>query len=326
MQADPGHTLTIAFADKFNEPHSGPFHFLDERHKKTFEKDFAECRTLKLSESNFAVVDGEYRFQTSWEGIHTEPNRLSCYSLSLPEFAVPTEIRFKDIHSDREYSKSVIRDDRRNRFVAYLEYRSSYGSFDFWLEVRFRRSDPDNFSRAKYNDEHMRQHGAQIHAYEHLVPTHLQGLVRQFFSPESEPLQPSSAEAALQLKLGLIPSVTLISADRVEIVGERTALQNSTEPKGSKPKLPDKLPPKVLDLSSNLDAARLTEAQYEVATLAWEYGFSIAKIAQRLGRNRASIQERLAAAKRKIEEARSSEKHARRRAIDPGLENSSEPT
>ena len=186
MQADPGRTLTIAFADEFDEPHSGPFHFLDEHYKNTFEKEFAECKTLKLSESNFSVVDDEYRFQTSWQGIPTQRNGLSCYSLSLPEFAVPTEVRFKDPHSGREYSKSVIRDNRLNRFVAYLRCRSSYGSFDFLLDVKFRR-DRDNFSRARYTDENTDRHRENIHAYEQLVPIHLQEIVRQFFSPLQRP-------------------------------------------------------------------------------------------------------------------------------------------
>jgi predicted DNA-binding protein YlxM (UPF0122 family) len=315
MQADPGRTLTIALADEFDEPHSGPFHFLDEHHKEIFEKGFAECKAWKLSESNFAVVDGDYCFRNSWQGIPTGRNCLSCYSLSLPEFAVPTEIRFKDPHSDREYSKSVIRDNRRNRFVAYLECRSSYGSFDFLLEVRFRR-DPDKFRSTTYTDKHMARHGAQIRAYESLVPVHLQAIVQQFISPNAGPLQLSPAGVPSQP--GLFPSVTLISTDRVEIVGERTAPQSSTEPNGSKPKHRDKLPPKKADLSSlYLDAARLTDAQREVASFAWEYGLSISEIARRLGKNRSSIQERLVAATKKIEEALSSEKQAMRRAKHP---------
>ena len=313
MQADPGRPLTIALADEFDEPHSGPFHFLDEHDKETFEKGFAECKAWKLSESNFAVVDGEHRFQTSRLGIPTGRNCLSCYSLLLPEFAVPTEIRFKDPRSDREYFKSVIRDNRRNRFVAYLECRSSYGSFDFLLEVKF-RSDRDNFRRAKYTDEHMSRHGAQIHACEQLVPTHLRRFVQQFLSPKAGPLHAGAPSQLSQLEL--IPSVT-ISADRVEIVGERTALQSSTEPKGNKPKLPDKLPPKKSHISDYLDAAGLTEAQHEAATLRWEYGLSVSKIARRLGKNRTSIQERLDAAKQKIAQSRSSEKRAMRRATHP---------
>jgi len=314
MQADPGRTLTIAFADEFDEPHSGPFHFLEDHFKNIFEKEFAECKTLKLSESNFSVVDNEYRFQTSWLGIPTQRNGLSCYSLTLPEFAVPTEVRFKDPHSDREYSKSVIRDNRLNCFVAYLRCRSSYGSFDFLLDVKF-RMDRDNFPRARYTDEHTDQHRENIHAYEQLVPIHLQEIVRQFFSPGAGQLQRPSAGALSQpSQPSLFPSETLTSTGRVEIVGERTGVQTPSEPKESKLALSDK---KKMDLSKYFDGAGLTEAQYEVATLAWEYELPISEIARRLGRHRKSIEERLASAKKRIAQASSSEKQAMRRAAHP---------
>jgi hypothetical protein len=110
----------------------------------------------------------------------------------------------------------------------------------------------------------MTRHGSQIQAYEQLMPAHLQQFVRQFFFPKAGPLH---AEAPSQLNLELVPSVTLISADRVEIVGERTAPQNPTEPKESKPNLPDKLPPKKQDLSRLFDDAGLTDRQREIMEL-----------------------------------------------------------
>lgn len=73
MQGLPDRPLTIAFADELDEPHDCPFHFLDGRYKDIFEKGFAECKALKLPESNFAIANGEYRFRTSWKGIPTYP-------------------------------------------------------------------------------------------------------------------------------------------------------------------------------------------------------------------------------------------------------------
>jgi hypothetical protein len=314
MLANPGQTLTIAFADAFDEPHSGPFHFLDERHKKNFEKEFAECETLKLSESSFKIVNDEYHFNTSWHGIPTDATRLSCYSLSLPEFAVPSSIQFKDPHSGREYSKSIVRDDSRNRFVAYLECRSSYGSFDFLLEVTFRRDHAENFRTAKYSDECVAAPDGQINAYESLVPHHLQGLVKQFLSPNFPTLQPLPKGSPSQP--GLFPPVTLISTDRIEIIGGAGS-DRLTESKGSKRKGADALPPKKHDMSNFLDGAKLTDAQREVAILAWEYELSVSEIARRLGKHRASIEERLSAAQKKVNEAQSSQKHAMRRAAHP---------
>ena len=159
MQPDPGRPLTIAFLDAFDEPRSGPFYFTDEHNKKKFAKGFAKCTALKLSKSRFFKVDGEYHFQSHWQGIPTERNGLSCYSLSLPQFAVPTKIRFKDPHSDHEYSKAVVRDDRRKCFVAYLRCSSRHGTFEFSLEVGFRH-DPDKFPRYEFKDEPTAGHGA----------------------------------------------------------------------------------------------------------------------------------------------------------------------
>jgi hypothetical protein len=246
MQADPGRPLAIARADEFDEPHNGPFHFLDGHYRETFEKGFAECKAWKLSEDNFVVANGEYLFRICWQGIPTHRNCLSCYSLSLPEFAVPIEIRFEDPLSDREYSKSVVRDSRHNRFVAYLECRSSYGSFDFLLEARFRR-DEDNFRSAKYRDEHTTRPGAHVQSYEHLVPKDVQSFVQHFLDPKTGPLTPSFAGTPSQLEL--IPSVALISANRVEVVSGRTPPQKTSQSEGSARKVHRKLPLKGTDFA-----------------------------------------------------------------------------
>jgi DNA-binding CsgD family transcriptional regulator len=333
MQARPGSPITIARVDEFDEPHCGPFHFLDGQYRDTFEKGFAECKAWKLSESDFNLADGVYQFRTSWEGIPTERNSLSCYALSLPEYAVPIEIRFEDPHSDREYFKSVVRDTRRNRFIAYLECRSSYGLFDFLLEARF-RSDPENFRSARYKDEHLTKPGAHVHPYKGLVPADSWPLVQQFLSqnragtpnpehkafrtfahvptsitgtrpPRSEspePLQLSFTGMPSQLEVS--PSVTLISAENVQmIVGTlaEAATQNSTDPKGNLPKLPAK--PKQ-DLSEMFDGAHLTEKQREVISLRLEYGINFSKIASRLGLSRKTVFEHYKAAERKLQDAR----------------------
>jgi DNA-binding CsgD family transcriptional regulator len=300
MRARPGSPITIARADEFDDPHSGPFHFLDGHYRDTFEKGLAECKAWKLSESNFTLADGVYRFRTSWEGIPTERNSLSCYSLSLPEFAVPIEIRCTDPHSGREYSKSVVRDSQHNRFVTYLECRSSYGTFDFLLEARF-RNDRDNFRSARYTDDHVIRRGANIHPYSQLVPKDLQGFVQHFLYPNSGALTPSFGGAPSQL--GLIPSVTLISAEQVQIVNGQAPVQNPTEPGKNLPKLPHQ---PSQDLSEMFDGANLTEKQREVISLRLEYGENFSRIARRLHLSRKTVSEHYEAAARKLREARKS--------------------
>lgn len=183
MQADYGDRLIVAFADEYEEPRSGPFHFLDDRHESAFQKAFAECKRRRVSSSRFFERNGISHFVTSWAGIPTERQRLSYYAICLPEHAIPTSVRFTDPRSGWEYKKAIVRDDQRQRFILYLECRSSNGTFDFALEVDF-RVDEDNFALAEFSDENTSPYGAYIDAYEYLLPQHDQVFVQQFFSKE----------------------------------------------------------------------------------------------------------------------------------------------
>jgi len=193
LSAPEGH-LTVAFADEYDKPHSGPFHFLDAQSENAFQKSFADCKRCRLPKSRFSEVGGKSFFKTEWEGIPTERNSLSYYALSLPKFAVPTHILFKDPHSDKVFSKNVVRDDKSQRFITYLGCRSSYGSFDFSLTVKFRK-DKDNFLRAEYSDEHLARH-VQFPPYEHLLLPEQRYSVDRFFA--QNPGLPQAAPDARQ--------------------------------------------------------------------------------------------------------------------------------
>jgi hypothetical protein len=154
MAAEPGHRLTVGFADEFTDPRSGPFHFIAERNEKAFAEGFANREVRKLSELLFAVSGDEYRLELPWQG------RQRFYALSLPEFAVPSEIRVKDPHSNKPLYKCVVRDDQRNRFVIYINRQWSRADFDFVLVVRFRIEDRKKFVDAKMPyDEYMSRYG-----------------------------------------------------------------------------------------------------------------------------------------------------------------------
>ncbi|MBC9248389.1 hypothetical protein H4P12_17115 [Paracoccus sp. 11-3] len=180
MKAGSGDHVTVAFADEYDEPRSGPFHFLDRKQERAFSEGFAECSARKLTASRYRVTERGYEFNTSWRGVLTERGRLSYYAVSLPEHAIPVSVRFFDLRSGREYQKSVNRDDQRKRFVLYLECRSSHGSFDFGLEVRFVVSAED-FYAAQYVDESTTGYGAHPDAYEYLLRDGQQHVVQQFF-------------------------------------------------------------------------------------------------------------------------------------------------
>jgi len=183
MQAGAGERLTVAFADEYDDERSGPFHFLNDRHERQFQKAFAECKVRKVSEARFSSSNGNFRFLTSWAGIPTERQRLSYYALCLPEHALPVRVTFTDPRSGREYKKAVVRDGLRRRFVLYLECRSSHGSFDFTLDVEFRANEGD-FQSFTFRDEMTSPYGAHLEAYEYVLPPHEKVVVQQFFSTE----------------------------------------------------------------------------------------------------------------------------------------------
>ena len=154
MAAEPGHRLTVGFADEFTDPRSGPFHFTSERNEKAFAEGFANRDVRRLSESLFSVSGDEYRLELPWQG------RQRFYALSLPEFAVPSDIKVTVPHSNKPLYKYVVRDDQRNRFIIYINRQWSRADFDFVLVVRFKIGDRKKFVDAKIPyDVYMSRYG-----------------------------------------------------------------------------------------------------------------------------------------------------------------------
>ncbi len=159
MNSDQSRQLTVAFADEYDEPRNGPFHFLEEKHEQQFETGFANCSVRMLTSDRFHKTQDGYEFKTYWRGIPTQKTKTSYYALSLPENTIPTLIRFNDPRSNLEFQKSVGKDLRRNCFVLYLECRSAYGSFDFDLHTQF-SAPTEGFQAAEYNDDTTTDHYA----------------------------------------------------------------------------------------------------------------------------------------------------------------------
>ena len=123
-----------------------------------------------------------YHFETAWRGLSTERHSLSYYALSLPEFGVPSKISIVDPHSlNRNYRKTVTRDDQRKRFVIYLECRSQLGSFDFDLACDF-VIDPRSFANASYHDGTSDEYGNDPNFYRWMLDEQQQAKVVQFFA------------------------------------------------------------------------------------------------------------------------------------------------
>jgi len=264
MYAEPGRHLRVAFVDESEIPRSGPFHFLDRRDERRFEAGFAHCTLWKLSRSKFITKSGEFVFKHSWRGIPTEQGFLSCYTLSLPEFAVPTCVEFKDRHAARLDADKIIRDDQRNRIVLYFECRAANGydsSFSSHVAFRIDRSDFRNFES--------REHNNQL-PYECSLKPDEKLTILQFLSQEVGALL------------------------RPKIAPQRAAS------KEAKSNAPDELLAKRKDYSRFFIDAKLTDRQREVASLRWESGLPVLAIAKRLGTHKSTIEEHLALAQRKL--------------------------
>ena len=182
MQPDFRKPLIVAFGDEYDEPRGGPFHFLDERYDSVFRESWASCRVRKVGGARFRKEDKFYTFETSWLGIPTQRHSLTYYALSLPEFAIPESIELTDPHRfGKQYGKSVYRDDQRNRFVVYLECRSSRGTFDFDLRAMF-RINPRDFNTWVYSDEHADAYERRYDEYRHFIPREQTNRIQHFFA------------------------------------------------------------------------------------------------------------------------------------------------
>ncbi|OYE00197.1 hypothetical protein [Nostoc sp. 'Peltigera membranacea cyanobiont' 232] len=171
--------IVVAFADEYEEPREGPFYFLDKQQAQSFARGFAECESRRLGKKYFRCLEDSYQINLSWYGISTEWNKLSLYSLSLPEYAIPNCLHIVDPHNRaHEFKRSLVRDDLNNRFIIYLQCRSRHGQFNFDLNCKF-TIDTSNFSLAQYGD-HFTSNDPYRQDYLGLLPLEEEVKVQEF--------------------------------------------------------------------------------------------------------------------------------------------------
>ena len=175
--------LVVAFADEYDNGRSGPFHFRDDRDEHRYRDSFAKCRARKIGSRYFYKKGNTFHVEISWTGIRTERNWLSYYALSLPEFGIPQSLSVNDPRSNREYRRSVTRDDERNRYVIYLECASKYGQFDFQLSCGF-VVDNNGFSSSTYEDSKTQKYANLGTDWQYWLPAAERTKVQQFFADE----------------------------------------------------------------------------------------------------------------------------------------------
>ena len=187
MSPDNDTPLIVAFAEEYEEERNGPFHFLDNGYEEKFTNHFANTKIRKLGKSFFTIENESFFFKSSWKALPTSQGSLTYYSLLLPKFAIPKKVVFLDPRSGKEYSKYIYRDNEKNRYVIYLECRSSYGTFDFTLEVEFILS-KENFSISTYSDEKLVDlYGMQPDMYQNFYRMSEKNIIQinQFFQGET---------------------------------------------------------------------------------------------------------------------------------------------
>jgi hypothetical protein len=180
MMSDSDRPLVVALSDEYDEPRVGPVHFLDAYYESAYDRGFATAKVRRIGPRRFYQTERGIHFDTSWVGIPTQRGWLTCYVLMLPEFAVPISVRLFDPHSDRNYRKTVIRDDLCKRFNLYLACRSSKGRFDFVLQTGF-EIDRLRFKDASYSDEYNDESGWRIDYQDWLVSEESEK-IHQFFA------------------------------------------------------------------------------------------------------------------------------------------------
>jgi hypothetical protein len=181
LQPDYSRPLIVAFPHEYSDPRQGPFHFLDPNDEQRYVKGFADCKIRHVTAERFRRNRDSIYFLTDWMGIPTQQHSLTLYSLLLPRDAVPTSVQFRDPRSDREFRKTVFRDDEQRRYALYLECRSSYGTFDFVLETEC-ILDPDGFLRSSYSDSKTLLGSHRQTEYQCLLEDFQNNRVQQFFA------------------------------------------------------------------------------------------------------------------------------------------------
>ena len=146
--------MWVAFPSDYDEPRTGPFYFQNPQYEQEFNSNVAECRARKITRENFYEVNGVYTYKTLWHNLPTDNEGLTYYALYLPEYAVLTKLNLYDPRNpQKQFKRTVFRDEQKPRYIIYLQCASKYGIFNFNLECEFNK-DKAGFASSNYSDEY----------------------------------------------------------------------------------------------------------------------------------------------------------------------------
>lgn len=155
LQLSPNirHEMWVAFPDEYEEPRNAPFHFQNPDDEEDYEANYAKCKARKLSKDRYSEEKGVYTFKNSWQGIPTERQSFSFYTLYLPENAIPVQIEITDPYNKgKQFTRTIYKDETKQCYVIYLQCSSKHGVFSFDMRCVFKK-DIDGFKRSSYIDD-----------------------------------------------------------------------------------------------------------------------------------------------------------------------------
>lgn len=182
VEPDNNGQLWVAFPTDYDEPRNGPFYFQSPHYNNKFNEGFAICQARRITNDNFFETNGLFTYKTTWQNIPTERNSLSYYALYLPEYAVPKEIKLLDpFTEDRQYKRTVFKDEQQPRYIIYLQCISRYSKFNFNIVCKF-KNDNEGFAKSSYQDEYHQDFYAQPEEWKNLLNIKETEKTQQFFA------------------------------------------------------------------------------------------------------------------------------------------------
>ncbi|MGG0338142.1 hypothetical protein [Priestia aryabhattai] len=175
--------LVISLAGEYTRERSGPFHFRDPKDEKRYMRELNSCIYEKLGPSKFKKLSQkEYLYSTCWYDVPTERGDLSYYALYLPEYCIPTILSVSDpLDNQREFRRTVFRDEEEKRYIVYLECRSRKGKFNFDLKCQFKSSTRTEFLEFDFDDAFNDNRWVNPKEYERGISQEKSSIIQAFF-------------------------------------------------------------------------------------------------------------------------------------------------
>lgn len=184
LTIEPDHNgqLWVAFPTDYEEPRNGPFYFQNSDYEKKFDDRFAQCKARKVTSNNFFQTKEVYTFKTNWQKIPTDKMSVSYYALYLPEYAVPLTINiFDSFNKEKQFKRTVFKDQQQPRYIIYLQCASRFGEFSFDIECEFKK-DKNGFVNSLYTDNFQQDFYAQPDDWKYFVNEIDREKTQQFFT------------------------------------------------------------------------------------------------------------------------------------------------